>query len=261
MAYETLGVDRDDAPVVTLTLNRPKSLNAINRQMLDELRQAFDEAAGDESVRVVVLTGAGDRAFAAGADIAEIAGLGAEQARRFAEHGHAVFTQIETLGKPVIAAVNGFALGGGCELAMACTFRIASEAAQFGQPEVDLGLVPGFGGSQRLTRLVGRGRALDLLLRGCRITAAEAERIGLVTRVVPASALGEDVRRLAGELAAKAPLAMRYILASVHEGADLPLAAANRIEAGYFGLAAATEDMREGTHAFLEKRKPVFQGR
>jgi enoyl-CoA hydratase len=260
MPYETLLVDRD-GPVILVTLNRPKAHNALNRRLLDELSHVIDEIAADDSARVVVITGAGERAFAAGADITEIAGLGPSDARAFATFGQSVFARLETLGKPVIAAVNGFALGGGCELAMACTFRVASELAVFGQPEVDLGLIPGFGGTQRLTRLVGRGRALDLTLTGRRITATEAERMGLVTRVVDPASLHDEAQAFAKELAAKAPVAVRYVLAAVHEGADLPLHSAGRIEAAYFGLAAATDDMREGTRAFVEKRKPVFQGR
>jgi enoyl-CoA hydratase len=260
MAYDTLLVDRE-GPVVLVTLNRPKALNALNRRLLGELSQLVDELGDDAASRAIVITGAGDRAFAAGADITEIAELSQEAARAFATFGQSVFARLETLGKPVIAAVNGFALGGGCELAMACTFRVASELAVFGQPEVDLGLIPGFGGTQRLTRLVGRGRALDLTLTGRRITATEAERIGLASRVVAPASLHDEAMSLAKELAAKAPMAMRYILAAVHEGADLPLDAATQIEATYFGQAAATDDMREGTRAFVEKRKPVFQGR
>jgi enoyl-CoA hydratase len=260
MAYDTLLVDRD-GPVVLVTLNRPKALNALNRQLLEELSRVVDEIARDESGRVVVITGAGERAFAAGADIAEIASLGSDQAREFAAFGQRVFAQLETLGKPVIAAVNGFALGGGCELAMACTLRLASESAVFGQPEIDLGLVPGFGGTQRLPRLVGPGRALELLLTGRRLTASEAERCGLVSRVVPAGELRDEAMSLARELATKAPVAMRYIEAAVREGAGVSIDDATEIEARYFGLAAATEDMREGTRAFLEKRKPTFLGR
>lgn len=260
MPYETLLLDRD-TPVAIVSLNRPKALNALNRRLLEELDEVIASVGADASIRAVVVTGAGDRAFAAGADITELAALGPDAARAFATAGQSVFERLETLGKPTIAAVNGFALGGGCELAMACTLRVAADSAQFGQPEIDLGLLPGFGGTQRLTRLVGRGRALDLLLRGHRIGAVEAERIGLVNLVVPGASLLERARQIAGELAAKAPVALRYILAAVHEGADLPLDAANRIEAAYFGLAAATEDMREGTRAFLEKRKPAFGGR
>ena len=260
MPYETLLLDRD-TPVAVVTLNRPKALNALNRQLIAELDDVLARVQADAAIRALVVTGAGDRAFAAGADISELAALGPDAARAFATTGQAVFARLESLGKPSVAAVNGFALGGGCELAMACTLRVAAESAQFGQPEIDLGLLPGFGGTQRLTRLVGRGRALDLLLRGHRITATEAERIGLVNIVVPTASLMERARGLAGELASKAPLAVRYVLAAVHEGADLPLDAANRIEAAYFGLAAATGDMREGTRAFLEKRKPAFEGR
>ena len=260
MANDLLLVERD-GPLLALTLNRPKALNALNRQLRGDLQIAIDQAAADPSVRAVIITGAGDRAFAAGADISELTDLDADGARRFAEYGQQVFASIETLGKPVVAAVNGFALGGGCELAMACTLRIAADNAQFGQPEVDLGLVPGFGGTQRLTRLVGRGRALHLLLGGHRIGASEAERIGLVNLVVPAPSLAQEARRLATGLAAKAPLAIRYILAAVHEGADLGLEAANRIEASYFGLVAATDDMHEGTRAFLEKRDARFVGK
>jgi enoyl-CoA hydratase len=260
MPYETITVDRE-GPIVTLTLNRPKALNALNRRMLEELALATDEIAADSSARVVVITGAGERAFAAGADITEIGALGPDEAQAFAAFGQHVFARIETLGKPVIAAVNGFALGGGCELAMACTVRLAAETASFSQPEIDLGLVPGFGGTQRLTRLVGRGRAIELLLTGRRIDAAAAERIGLVSHVVPLVALRDEANAMARALAEKAPVAVRYILAAVHEGADLPMAAATAIEATYFGQIAATDDMREGTRAFVEKRKAVFQGR
>ncbi|HEX7087439.1 MAG TPA: enoyl-CoA hydratase-related protein [Vicinamibacterales bacterium] len=256
---DSLLVERHGA-VLALTLNRPRALNALDAATVTALGDAIAQAASDESVRVVTLTGAGDRAFAAGADINEIAALGPEAARRFAERGQAVFRALETLGKPSIAAVNGYALGGGCELAMACTIRIAADHAEFGQPEIDLGLLPGFGGTQRLARLVGRGRALELLLTGARIGAAEAERIGLVTRVVPRDALAAVTRALAERLAAKAPLAMRYILQAVHEGADLPLTAALQLEAALFGVVAGTDDMREGTRAFLEKRRPEFTG-
>lgn len=260
MTFETLQVEQDGA-VRILTLSRPKQLNALNGQMLAELSQAIADAAADAGVRALVLVGAGDRAFAAGADIGEMAAMDPAAARRFAASGQALFRALETLGKPSIAAVQGFALGGGCELAMACTLRIAAETAQFGQPEVDLGLVPGFGGTQRLTRLVGRGRALALLLGGHRINAAEAERIGLVNRVVPVPSLRAEALGLAQTLAAKAPLAVRYILAAVHDGADLPLEQACALEASLFGLAAATADMKEGTRAFVEKRKPEFTGR
>src|SRR5690606_35804907 len=250
---DSLLVERQGA-VLALTINRPRARNALDSATVDALADAVARAAADDDVRVVTLTGAGDRAFAAGADITEIAALGPEAARRFAERGQSVFRALETLGKPSIAAINGYALGGGCELAMACTIRIAAEHAELGQPEIDLGLLPGFGGTQRLTRLVGRGRALELMLTGARIGAAEAERIGLVNRVVPRDALATETRALAERLASKPALAMRYILQAVHDGADLPLPAALRLEAALFGVCAGTDDMREGTRAFLEKR-------
>jgi enoyl-CoA hydratase len=260
MSFDLLDIERD-AAVAVVTLNRPKALNALNRQLLTELSAALAQLGAADDVRVVVLTGAGERAFVAGADISELAALDAESARRFAEAGQALFRALETLGKPSIASVNGFALGGGCELAMACTLRIASDQARFGQPEVDLGTIPGFGGTQRLPRLVGRGRALALLLSGERIGAAEAERIGLVNRVVPAADLRAETMALAHLLARKAPVAIRYILKAVHDGGDLTLDRAQALEASLFGLAAATADMKEGTSAFLEKRKAAFSGR
>jgi enoyl-CoA hydratase len=257
MAYEMLIVERD-GPVLVITINRPKALNALNRAVLDELSAVVDEASTDREVRSLIVTGAGERAFVAGADITELAVLTPEAARAFARRGQEVLARLETLGKPSVAAINGFALGGGCELAMACTLRLAASSAELGQPEVDLGLLPGFAGTQRLTRLVGKGRALDLLLSGRRIPAVEAERIGLVNRVVPAERLVEEARGLAKELARKSPAALRYILSAVHEGADLPLSVGSGIEAALFGLAAASGDMKEGTRAFLEKRKPEF---
>lgn len=260
MAFDNLLLERDGA-LATVTLNRPKVLNALNEQTLDELRRAFLDLKHDPAIRAIVLTGAGDRAFAAGADINELADQTPARARDLALSGQAVFALIETLGKPVIAAVNGYALGGGCELAMACTLRLAADRARFGQPEIALGLVPGYGGTQRLPRLVGKGRALELLLTGASITAPEAERIGLVNRVVPFDELLPTAKTLAASLAAQAPVAVRYIIDAVNEGLDLPLAAGCAHEATLFGLAAATEDMREGTRAFLEKRTPAFKGR
>ncbi len=260
MSFELLGVERD-AAVAVVTLNRPKALNALNRQLLAELSAAVAQIGAADDVRVLVLTGSGERAFAAGADISELASLDPEGARRFAEAGQALFRAIETLGKPSIAAVQGFALGGGCELAMACTLRVAADTAQFGQPEIDLGTLPGFGGTQRLVRLVGRGRALGMLLTGERIPAVEAERIGLVNRVVAAADLRREALALAQTLASKPPVAIRYILKAVEEGADLTLQSAQTLEAALFGLAAATADMKEGTAAFMEKRKATFTGR
>jgi enoyl-CoA hydratase len=260
MPYENLLTERDDA-VLVLTINRPAVLNALNGGVLDELSDAIEQARGDDSVRVVVLTGAGEKAFVAGADIKELAVQSPVAGREHARKGQALFDRIERLGKPVIAAVNGFALGGGCELAMACTIRLAADTAKFGQPEINLGLLPGYAGSQRLPRLVGRGRALELLLTGAQIPADEAWRIGLVNRVVPAAQLSAEARALARTLASKPPVAVRYILDAVASGLDMSFADGQDYEATLFGLVATTEDMREGTKAFLEKRKPTFQGR
>jgi enoyl-CoA hydratase len=260
MAYETLLVDREGA-VLVITLNRPKVLNALNAAVLGELAAAFDEAEADASVGAVVLTGAGDRAFVAGADINELASETPVTGREHARRGQRLFDRIERFGKPVVAAVNGFALGGGCELAMACTVRIAADTARFGQPEINLGLIPGYAGSQRLPRLVGRGRALEMLLVGAPVSAEEAYRIGLANRVVPAAALLTEAKALAATLAAKPTVAVRYILEAVSGGLEMPFAEAEAYEATLFGLVATTEDMREGTRAFLEKRKPNFTGR
>lgn len=259
MPCEHLLVERDGS-VATVTINRPAVLNALNAATLRELDGVMQDLAGDDGVRVAVLTGAGARAFAAGADIAELAAMTPQAAASHAAFGQGVLDRIECLGKPVVAAVNGFALGGGCELAMACAIRIAADSARFGQPEVRLGLMPGFGGTQRLPRLVGRGRALDLILRGGTIDAAEALRIGLVTRVVPAAALGSEARALAAEIASNAPLAVARAMEAVHRGLDATLAEGLAIEASLFGSTFGTADMREGTRAFLEKRAPGFTG-
>lgn len=260
MPYDNLLVELDGA-LATVTVNRPKVLNALNGATLAELGQAMRALQADEAVRVVILTGAGEKAFAAGADINELSTLTPDAGKARAELGQGVFDLIERLGKPVIAAVNGFALGGGCELAMACTVRLAADTAKFGQPEVKLGLTPGFAGTQRLPRLVGKGRALELLLGGGMIDAAEAFRIGLVNRVVPAAALRDEARALAQGWASNAPMAMRYALEAVSHGLESTFAEGCFVEASLFGLAFATEDMREGTRAFLEKRKPEFKGR
>lgn len=260
MSLENLQIERDGA-VTIITLNRPKVLNALNAQTLDELTAAFDAAAADPEVRAVILTGAGDKSFVAGADINELAVQTPVGGRDHARRGQRLFDRIERLGKPVIAAVNGFALGGGCELAMACTMRLAADTARFGQPEIDLGIIPGYAGSQRLPRLVGRGRAQELLLTGDMISADEAFRIGLANRVVPAAQLMDEARTLAHTLAAKAPVAVRYILDAVASGADMAFAEAEDHEATLFGLVSTTDDMREGTRAFLEKRKPAFTGK
>jgi len=249
-----------DEPIAVITLNRPDVLNAINAAMLDELEGALIGFRSDNSVRVVILTGAGDKAFAAGADIAELAAQTATSGREFALRGQRVFELVEGLGKPVIAAINGYALGGGCELAMACTLRLAADTARLGQPEITLGLMPGYGGSYRLARLVGKTKAMELLLTGAPISATEAERIGLVNRIVPAGELMTAARALADKLARNAPIAMRYILDAVNRGLEMSTAEASALEATLFGLAMATDDMREGTAAFLEKRAPAFKG-
>ncbi|MGA9719200.1 MAG: enoyl-CoA hydratase-related protein [Acidobacteriaceae bacterium] len=260
MVYENLLLERADAYAV-VTLNRPKVMNALNRALFSELDDAFTALAGDSAIRAIILTGAGEKAFAAGADIGELASLSAIEGQKLAQRGQAVFRRIETCGKPVIAAIQGFALGGGCELAMACTIRIASERARLGQPEVKLGLLPGYGGTQRLPRLVGKGAALKLLLTGDMVGAEEAFRIGLVDEVVPAEALMSRAETLARAIAQQAPLAVAACLRAVDRGNDLPLDAGLDFEASLFGLACATEDKAEGTRAFLEKRAPVWQGR
>jgi len=247
--------------VATITVNRPDKLNALNAGTLGDLAAAFSAAAEDATVRAVVLTGAGGKAFVAGADIGEIAGLDAQTGREFALTGQALFRSIETFPKPVIAAVNGFALGGGCELAMACHVRIAAQNAQFGQPEVGLGVIPGYGGTQRLPRLVGRGRALELLVTGDRVDARRAYEIGLVNAVVPLEDLLPKVLEMAGTIAAKAPGAVRHCLEAVQAGLDMPLEEGCYLEATLFGLCCATDDMREGTQAFLQKRRADFKGR
>jgi enoyl-CoA hydratase len=260
MAYDNLLIERDGA-VALVTVNRPEVLNAINRPTLDALGGAILDLQQDESVRVVILTGRGDKAFVAGADINELAVQTPVNGREHALTGQHVLDLIENMGKPVIAAINGYALGGGCELAMACTLRVAADTAKIGLPEITLGLLPGYGGTQRLARLVGKGRALELMLTGSPIGADEAMRIGLVNRVVPAAELMSVVRALAGGLAENAPIAMRYIISAINKGLVMPFGEACVYEATLFGLVASTEDMREGTRAFLEKRKPAFTGR
>lgn len=248
-------------PLAVLTIDRPKVLNALNTGTLTELDAAFGSLAADLNVRAVLLAGAGGRAFAAGADIGELAALGAQEGRAFALRGQEIFRRIETLGKPVIASIRGFALGGGCELAMACTLRIASEDARLGQPEVKLGIVPGYGGTQRLPRLVGRGAALRLLLTGEIIDAREALRIGLVDEVVPAPELMQRAEALALSLAEQAPLAVSSMLQLVDVGLSLPLDLALLREAEDFGYLCGTTDRIEGTRAFLEKRAPQWKGK
>jgi enoyl-CoA hydratase len=257
---ENLLLERADGLAV-VTVNRPKVLNALNMQTLDELRRTVLALRYDDDVRVVILTGAGEKAFIAGADINELAVQSPVSGRDHALAGQHVLDLIEQMGKPVIAAINGYALGGGCELAMACTLRLAADTARIGQPEINLGIVPGYAGTQRLARLVGRGAALEILLTGDAITAQEAHRIGLVNRVVAATELMAEARKLGAALVAKAPIAVRYIIDAVNKGLQMPLAEAQAYEATLFGLVASTEDMREGTRAFLEKRKPAFKGK
>jgi enoyl-CoA hydratase len=260
MAYTNLLLERD-AGVALVTINRPEKRNALNSATVDELRRVALELKHDAQVRAVILTGAGDKAFIAGADINELAVQTPVGGREHAHRGQHVLDLLETMGKPVIAAINGVALGGGCELAMACTIRIAADTARIGQPEINLGLMPGYAGSQRLARLVGKGRALELLLTGDAITAEEAYRIGLVNRVVPAAQLSETAKSLARTLAEKAPVAARYIIDAVNRGLEMPMPEAQLYEATLFGLVSTTEDMREGTKAFLEKRRAQFKGR
>lgn len=247
--------------IAYVTLNRPKVLNALNKATWQDLRTAFEDARDDANVRGIILTGAGDKAFIAGADISELATAGAVQAEESSTFGQDVLNLIENLGKPVIAAINGFALGGGCETAMACTIRLASENAKFGQPEVKLGVLPGGGGTQRLPRLVGKGRALQLILTGGMIGASEAYRIGLVNEVVSGVELIPRAESLLREIFANAPLAIKYSLEAVNKGMDTSQTEGLALEASFFGLCAGTEDKREGTRAFLEKRVAQFQGR
>src|SRR6266576_128319 len=247
--------------IAYVTVNRPKVLNALNTPTWTDLKAAFEDVKADASVHGVILTGAGDKAFIAGADISELAHVDAYEAEESSRFGQSVLDLIENLGKPVIAAVNGFALGGGCETAMACTIRIAAESAKFGQPEVTLGLVPGGGGTQRLPRLVGKGRALQLILSGETISAQEAYRIGLVNEVVPAAELIPRAEAILKRIASNAPIAVKLALEATNKGLETSQSEGSLLEAAYFGLCAATEDKKEGTTAFLAKRAPRFQGR
>jgi len=261
MAYQNLLLDQPEPGIYLLTVNRPQSLNALNAQTLEELERATQDLATNTAARVLLITGYGEKAFVAGADIAEMLPLSGEQARAFSELGMRVMHGLEALPFPVIALVNGYALGGGCELAMACDWIIASERAVFGQPEVNLGIPPGFGGTQRLARLVGPARALELVTTARQITAAEALNIGLVNQVSPADALRDAGFSMARTIAAKGPVAVRLAKQAVYGGLDRPLVEACRIETGAFAQAFATEDRQEGMRAFLEKRPPRFTGR
>jgi enoyl-CoA hydratase len=261
MPYSHILFQVEESGIALLTVNRPEKRNALSGAVIEELANAFGRVASEPGIHAAIVTGAGEKAFVAGADIGELVALSPYDARAFAERGQAVFRQLETCGKPSVAAVNGFALGGGLELAMACTVRFASENAKLGQSEVKLGIVPGYGGTQRLPRLVGRGRALELLLSGEAIVAAEAYRIGLVNAVVPSAELLDYCRAWLGKVLANGPLAIGLVMDAVDAGLASGLEEGLRFEAAAFGISAATEDCREGTRAFLEKRRAAFTGK
>lgn len=260
MAYENLLFDIKDQ-IAYITFNRPKVLNALNRRMVEELGDALGKAGGDAAVRVLILTGSGEKSFVAGADINELAQRTPVDGKDFSLFGQEVFHRLETMGKPSIAAINGFALGGGCELALSCTMRIASKNARLGQPEVKLGIIPGYGGSQRLARLCGKGIAHELILTGEMISADEALRIGLVNRVVEPQELISTAEAIAKKIIANAPLAVQLAMDAIERGMEMPQEQGLFLEAALFGLCCATEDMREGTRAFVEKRQAQFKGK
>ena len=260
MAYETLLYEKRNG-IAYVTVNRPEKLNALNHKVIQELQSCFETAQGDAEVQAVILRGAGEKAFVAGADINELAVQSPVEGKETSRRGQKLLDFIENLGKPVIAAINGYALGGGCEIAMACTLRIASENARLGQPEVKLGIIPGYAGTQRLPRLVGKGRALELILTGEPISAQEALRIGLVNQVVPAQELMSAAEKLAQKIIANAPLAIKFALEAVNHGLEVSQAEGQFLEATLFGLCCTTEDMKEGTRAFLEKRAAKFVGK
>ncbi len=261
MSYQNLKYELKDGGVAIVTVNRPEKLNALNDRTMAELDACFDAIAADAAVRGVILTGAGEKAFVAGADISELSTQSPVEGRDRGRRGQKILDKIEQLGKPVIAAINGFALGGGCELAMACHVRLAAEGAQLGTPEVGLGLMCGYGGTQRLPRLVGKGRALEVLLTGGRIDAGEAHRIGLVNRVVPRDKLLPEAEALLRKMLASAPVSLRFTIEAVNAGLEMPMDEALLLETTLFGLLCTTEDMKEGTKAFLEKRAAKFQGK
>ncbi|MGZ8829831.1 MAG: enoyl-CoA hydratase/isomerase family protein [Thermoanaerobaculia bacterium] len=260
MAYENIKTETRDG-ILLVTIDRPKVLNALNAKTVEEIGHAFSQARDDDSIRCVIVTGAGEKAFVAGADINELATLTPLSGKQVSEKGQNVFLEIERFPKPVIAAINGFALGGGCELALACHIRIASEKAQIGLPEVSLGIIPGYGGTQRMARLLGKGKAFELVCSGDRIGAAEAEKIGLVNKVVPADQLMSAAEEMAKKFAARSPVAVRAAIEAINYGSDMPLEEGLLLEATLFGLLCATEDMKEGMKAFLEKRAANFPGR
>jgi enoyl-CoA hydratase/carnithine racemase len=260
MNYENIVFEKKDR-IAYVTVNRPKVLNALNMATMEELRTVFTEIKNDGAIRVAILTGSGEKAFVAGADIAELAQHDAVSGKEYTHRGQSVLDLIENLGKPVIACINGFALGGGCEIAMACTVRLASESAKFGQPEVKLGIIPGYGGTQRLPRLVGKGIAMQLVLAGEMITAQEAYRIGLVNEVTAPADLISRAEAIAHKIIANAPLAVQYAMEAVNKGMEMTLAEGLYLEATLFGLCCATKDKKEGTTAFLEKRQAQFKGK
>src|SRR5215471_156019 len=260
MNFENLILEKKNA-IAYVTVNRPKVLNALNMATMEELRAAFHDIKHDAGIRVVLFTGSGDKAFIAGADIGELAKHDAVSGKEYTHCGQSVLNLIENLGKPVIACINGFALGGGCEMAMACTMRLASENAKLGQPEVKLGIIPGYGGTQRLPRLVGKGLAMQLVLTGEIITAQEAHRIGLVNEVTAPAELISRAEAIAAKIIANAPLAVKYAMEAVNKGMEMTLAEGLYLEATLFGVCCSTEDKKEGTAAFLAKRAPQFKGK
>lgn len=260
MTYEQILFKIDD-PVATITVNRPKSLNALNTNVLVELSSALSEVAANENIRVLILTGAGEKAFVAGADISELAGLNSIGAKYFSRAGHEVMAKLQALAIPVIAAVNGFALGGGLELSLSCDFIYAAEEAKFGLPEINLGIIPGFGGTQRLARLIGKNRAEEMIFTGKMITAAEAEKIGIVNKVVPADALMDETMKTAHVIASKGKVSLNAAKEAIQNGLDTDLETGCEIEINAFALCFGSPDAREGTTAFLEKRKPDFKGK
>jgi enoyl-CoA hydratase len=260
MAYDNLLFEVSEK-IARITFNRPHVLNALNRKTMEELGDCLKKVRADDEIRVLILTGAGEKAFIAGADINELSQQTPVNGREFTLYGQEIIHRLETLGKPAIAAINGFALGGGCELALACTLRVASRNAKLGQPEVKLGIMPGYGGSQRLPRLCGKGVAHELILTGEMISAEEALRVGLVNRVVDSGELLATAEAIAKKIIANAPLAVKYAMEAVERGMEMPQEEGLYLEATLFGLCCATQDMREGTRAFLEKRPPKFEGR
>jgi enoyl-CoA hydratase/carnithine racemase len=260
MNFENILLEKKNS-IAYITVNRPKVLNALNMATMEELRAAFHDIKNDDGIRVVILTGSGEKAFVAGADISELAVQDAVNGKKYAHRGQNLLNLIENLGKPVIACINGFALGGGCEIAMACTMRLASENAKLGQPEVKLGIIPGYGGTQRLPRIVGKGIAMQMVLAGEMISAQEAHRIGLVNEVTAAAQLIPRAEGIAAKIVANAPLAVQYAMEAVNKGMEMTLSEGLYLEAVLFGVACATEDKKEGTSAFLEKRAAQFKGK